>query len=381
MVATLSTVPFVDLSLQHAPIKEDINRAIATVLDHGGYILGPEVKAFEENFAAACDVPHGIGVGSGTEAISLGLQAMGVGPGDEVILPANTFIATVVGVDKVGAKAVLVDCDPDTALMDLAAAEAATTDKTKVVLPVHLYGQLVSPKELLGLAERTGVEIFEDASQAHLATRDGYKAGTIGTATAFSFYPGKNLGAMGDGGIVVTSDETVAKKVRSLRNYGAPKKYFHEDRGTNSRLDTIQAAILDVKLPHLPLWNAQRNQAAQWYDEKLQSLDSQGIRPMKNHSGAGHIYHLYVVQVKESCPINREQLQERLEEKGVMTGIHYPIPCHLQPGYADMGWGPGSFPVAETLGNEILSLPMFPGLDEDKVDRVVVAINEAIAGK
>ncbi len=379
MIATLSTVPFVDLSLQHAPIKGDINQAIAQVLDHGGYILGPEVKAFEENFAAACGVAYGIGVGSGTEAIALGLQAMGIGPGDEVILPANTFIATVVGVDRVGAKTVLVDCDPETALLDLAAAAAAITDKTKVILPVHLYGQLVSPKGLLDLAERTGVKIFEDASQAHLATRDGYTAGTIGTATAFSFYPGKNLGAMGDGGMVVTSDERVANKVRSLRNYGAPRKYFHEDRGTNSRLDTIQAAILDVKLPRLSTWNAQRNQAAQWYDEKLRSLAPQGIKPMVNRAESGHIYHLYVVRVGETCKLNRDQLQDRLKEKGVMTGIHYPIPCHLQPGYVDMGWGPGSFPIAEALGGEILSLPMFPGLDEDRGNRVVAAIGEAIA--
>ncbi|MEM9771175.1 MAG: DegT/DnrJ/EryC1/StrS family aminotransferase [Cyanobacteria bacterium P01_D01_bin.73] len=379
MIATVSTVPFVDLSFQHDPIKDEISQAIARVIDHGGYILGPEVKDFEEKFAAACGVSHGVGVGSGTEAIALGLKALGVGPGDEVILPANTFIATVVGVDQVGAKPILVDCDADTALMDLAAAEAAITEKTKAMIPVHLYGQLVSPKGLLDLANRTGVMIFEDASQAHLATRDGYTAGAIGQAAAFSFYPGKNLGAMGDGGIVVTSDEAVAKKVRSLRNYGAPRKYFHEDRGTNSRLDTMQAAILGVKLPHLSQWNAQRNQAAQWYDENLRSLEQYGLQSMRNQSGAGHIYHLYVVRVGESCKVNRDQLQEILKKQGISTGIHYPIPCHLQPAYTDMGWGKGSFLVAEALGNEILSLPMFPGLDEDSVSQVVAAIGQAIA--
>ncbi|MEM1427750.1 MAG: DegT/DnrJ/EryC1/StrS family aminotransferase, partial [Cyanobacteria bacterium P01_H01_bin.130] len=197
--------------------------------------------------------------------------------------------------------------------------------------------------------------------------------------SAFSFYPGKNLGGVGDGGIVTTNDETLAAKLRSLRNYGAPKKYFHEDRGTNSRLDTLQAAVLGVKLPHLPQWNTQRNQAAHWYDEALRSLEEAGITPMRNVSGAGHVYHLYVIRVGAACKLNREQLQEHLKQKGISTGIHYPIPCHRQPAYADLGWGEGSFPASEALSTEILSLPLFPGLDQETVTRIVTEIRHALA--
>lgn len=379
MAPTLTTIPLVDLSIQHAPIQDEINGAIAQVMDHGWYVLGPEVKAFEAQFAAACGVDYAVGVGCGTDAIALGLEAIGVGAGDEVILPANTFVATLVGVERAGATPILVDCDPETALMDLAATEAAITEKTKAIIPVHLYGQLVDPKALLTLAERTGVMIFEDASQAHLAERDGYVAGSIGVASAFSFYPGKNLGGIGDGGSLVTRDESVAAKMRSLRNYGAPKKYFHADRGTNSRLDTIQAAVLGVKLPHLAQWNGQRNQAAQWYDEGLRSLASAGIRPMVNVSDRGHVYHLYVIRVGRDCKLNREQVQAALKDQGISTGIHYPIPCHLQPAYADLGWGEGCFPASEALSQEILSLPMFPGLDRATVDRIVTEIGRVVA--
>ncbi|MGB7445184.1 MAG: DegT/DnrJ/EryC1/StrS family aminotransferase, partial [Coleofasciculaceae cyanobacterium] len=307
-----------------------------------------------------------------------GLQACGIGAGDEVILPTNTFVATLIGVINAGATPVLVDCDPQTALIDLHAAQQAITDKTKAVLPVHLYGQMVSPQELLTFANANKLIIFEDAAQAHLAQREGYRAGSVGKAAAFSLYPSKNLGAFGDGGMVITSDPLVAKKLRSLRNYGAPRKYFHADLGRNSRLDTLQSAVLNVKLPHLEGWNQQRNLAARHYDKLLQKLVSQGIFPLQNQSGAGHIYHLYVVRVSADCPLERQTIQEKLAAVGIQTGIHYPIPCHLQPAYAYLGYQTGDFPHAETLAEEILSLPMYPGLSNSQIEGVIDSLKSVL---
>ncbi|HEY9750683.1 MAG TPA: DegT/DnrJ/EryC1/StrS family aminotransferase, partial [Allocoleopsis sp.] len=295
MSIATKTIPFVDLSLQHQPIQTQIEQAIQAVLQQGDYVLGQALTEFEVAFANACQTKHGIGVACGTDAIALGLQACGVGPGDEVILPANTFVATLIGVLRTGATPVLVDCELETGLMDLAAAAQAITPRTKVLLPVHLYGQMVSPRKLLDLAAAHNLLIFEDAAQAHLAERDGYRAGSVGIAAAFSFYPSKNLGAVGDGGMVVTRDADVAQTMRSLRNYGAPRKYFHTEYGTNSRLDTLQAAVLNVKLPHLAAWNRDRNQIAQHYDALLQPLHSAGLVPITNQSGRGHVYHLYVM--------------------------------------------------------------------------------------
>jgi dTDP-4-amino-4,6-dideoxygalactose transaminase len=295
-----------------------------------------------------------------------------------VILPANTFVATLIGVLRSGATPVLVDCDPQTALIDLAAAERAITPQTRAIVPVHLYGQLVSPAHLLELAETYNLLIFEDAAQAHLAEREGYKAGSIGTAAAFSFYPSKNLGAFGDGGMVITSEEIVAQTVRSLRNYGATRKYFHTDYGTNSRLDTLQAAILKTKLPHLAEWNADRNRAAQLYDRWLEPLAEYGIFPIENHCGSGHVYHLYVIRVTDFCECDRLHLQTGLAEMGIHTGIHYPIPCHLQPAFRYLGYQAGDFPYAEALCEEILSLPMYPGMTEDQIMRVIFAIQTLV---
>ena len=365
------TVPFVDLTLQHAPIQADLEQAIQTVIQRGDYVLGQALADFESAFAQACGVDYGIGVACGTDAIALGLQACGVGIGDEVILPANTFVATLIGVLRTGATPVLVDCDPDTALIDLQAAERAITPRTKVLLPVHLYGQMVSPRQLRDLAETYNLLIFEDAAQAHLAEREGYRAGSVGIAAAFSFYPSKNLGAMGDGGIVVTTDATVAQTLRSLRNYGAPRKYFHTDYGTNSRLDTLQAAVLQVKLPHLTQWNRDRNRAAQYYDALLAPLRSQGIIPVSNESGNGHVYHLYVIRVTADCPVDRQLIQEGLSANQIQSGIHYPIPCHLQPAFQNLGYQAGDFPHAERLCQEILSLPMYPGLNNLQIEHVV----------
>ncbi|MBE9117395.1 DegT/DnrJ/EryC1/StrS aminotransferase family protein [Lusitaniella coriacea LEGE 07157] len=378
MTSTPVKIPFVDLSLQHQPIQEQIEQAMQTVARKGNFILGQELAEFEQAFATACGVEYGIGVACGTDAIAIGLHACGIGEGDEVLIPANTFIATLIGVLRANATPILVDCDPDTALIDLEAAEKAISPKTKAILPVHLYGQVVSPSQLQDFAQKHNLIIFEDAAQAHLAEREGHRAGSIGTAAAFSFYPSKNLGAFGDGGIIVTRDEKVAKIARSYRNYGCSTKYVHVEAGTNSRLDTLQAAVLKVKLPHLHGWNQSRNQAAQYYDRALASLKEKGIISLENQCGNSHIYHLYVVRINSPCSLKREDIQGKLAEEGIQTGIHYPIPCHLQPAYQFLGYNTGDFPNAEMLAQEIVSLPMYPGLNEAQVQQVVEALARII---
>lgn len=373
------SIPFVDLSLQHQLIQTELEQAIKAVMQQGDFILGQALTDFEAAFAAACGCQYGIGVASGTDAIALGLQACNIGAGDEVIIPANTFVATLIGVLRAGVTPVLVDCDPQTALIDLTAAEKAITAKTRAIIPVHLYGQLVSPRQLLDFASTYKVLIFEDAAQAHLAEREGYRAGAIGIAAAFSFYPSKNLGAFGDGGMLVTQDSIVAQKMVRLRNYGASRKYLHTDVGTNSRLDTLQAAVLQVKLPYLAEWNRARVTLAQKYDTLLEALRRQGIISIQNQSGNGHVYHLYVIRVLESCPLDRQTLQEGLARAGIQTGIHYPIPCHLQPAFAELGYQAGDFTHAEMLAEQILSLPMYFGLSDTQVNSVVAAIQTLIA--
>jgi dTDP-4-amino-4,6-dideoxygalactose transaminase len=379
MTGTSVTIPFVDFSWQHNPIQEQIEQAIHAVVQQGNFILGQDLAQFEQAFAAACGVDYAVGVASGTDAIALGLQAAQIGMGDEVLVPVNTFIATLIGVLKVGATPVLVDCHADTALIDLEAASRRITPRTKALIAVHLYGQMVSPTQLLDFAQSHNLLLFEDAAQAHLASREGYTAGSIGTGAAFSLYPSKNLGAFGDGGIFVTRDREIARKVKAYRNYGAAQKYVHTELGTNSRLDNLQAAILNVKLPHLNRWNAARNQAAQQYDRELKSLHHQGIVPLPNYSDTGHVYHLYVIRVQPHAGLSRDAVQAQLAECGIQTGIHYPIPCHLQPAYQFLGYRQGDFPNAETLAAEILSLPMFPGLSSDQVTTVVEALHAIVA--
>jgi dTDP-4-amino-4,6-dideoxygalactose transaminase len=378
MNSPTAAIPFVDLTLQHQEIQIQIEQSIQAVLQRGDYILGQALAEFELAFAAACGTEYGVGVGCGTDAIALGLQACGIGTGDEVILPANTFVATLIGVIRTGATPILVDCDPQTALIDLMAAEKAITAKTRALIPVHLYGQMVSPQHLLGLASTYDLLILEDAAQAHLAEREGYRAGSVGMAAAFSFYPSKNLGAFGDGGMLVTWDEVVAQTVRSLRNYGAAQKYVHTDFGTNSRLDTLQAAVLNVKLPHLANWNRDRYQIAQQYNALLEPWRSQGIIPIQNQSGNGHVYHLYVIRISEACPVDRVTIQASLAAQGIQTGIHYPIPCHLQPAFQNLGYKVGDFPHAETLCQQILSLPMYPGLSHHQVNQVVASLTSML---
>lgn len=373
-----TTIPFVDLTAQHQPIQAKLEQAVQDVIRQGDYVLGQALNDFEIAFAHACGATYGVGVASGTDAIALGLRACGIGAGDEVILPANTFVATLIGVIRSGATPIFVDCDPHTALIDLMAAEKAITARTRAIVPVHLYGQMVSPRKLLDLASTYDLLIFEDAAQAHLAEREGYRAGSIGMAAAFSFYPSKNLGAFGDGGICITREEIVAQTMRSLRNYGATRKYFHTDFGTNSRLDTLQAAVLQTKLPYLYDWNCDRNRIARQYDTLLQPLAEHGIVPIKNNCGTGHVYHLYVIRVTASSPVERTTLQTALAEMGIQTGIHYPIPCHLQPAFQHLGYRSGDFPHAETLSQDILSLPMYPGLTEFQIRCVVDAIRTLV---
>jgi dTDP-4-amino-4,6-dideoxygalactose transaminase len=374
MNSNLIKVPFVDLTWQNQPLQAKITQAIETVIERGDFVLGKALADFETAFAHACGVEYAVGVASGTAAIALGLQAYGIGAGDEVLVPANTFVATLMGVIQAGAKPILVDCHLDTALIDLSAAAEAITPKTRAILPVHLYGQMVSPQKLQDFARTHNLIIFEDAAQAHLASREGYRAGSVGVAAGFSFYPSKNLGAFGNGGMLVTNDPEITQKARSLRNYGAPSKYFHTDIGTNSRLDTLQAAILNIKLPHLEGWNQARHQAARQYDFLLAPLADKGILPIRDETEAGHAYHLYVIRVMTDCRVDRQQLQEELTTRGIQTGIHYPLPCHLQPAYNYLGYQKGDFPNAENLCEEILSLPMYPGISEQQVQYVVEQI-------
>jgi dTDP-4-amino-4,6-dideoxygalactose transaminase len=372
---------FVDLNLQHQPIQIQLEQAIQAVLSKGDFVLGQALSDFEAAFAAASGTQYGVGVASGTDAIALGLQACNIGAGDEVILPVNTFAATLIGVLRAGAKPIFVDCNPHTALIDLEAAAKAITPHTKAIIPVHLYGQMVSPQQLLDLADTYKLLIFEDAAQAHLAERDGYRAGSVGIAAAFSFYPSKNLGALGDGGMLVTRDPDIAEKMVRLRNYGASQKYVHVELGTNSRLDTLQAAVLREKLPYLPKWNRDRLNIAQQYDSQLLPLTSAGIIPMQNHSGTGNVYHLYVIKIEDTCPLQRQQIQEKLTADGIQTGIHYPIPCHLQPAFTNLGYQLGDFPQAEKLANQILSLPMYPGLTNSQIKEIVTAIASILSSE
>lgn len=373
-----TAVPFVDLSCQHEPLRIEIAKAVEGGLHRGDFILGQAVQTFEASFAQYSQVQYGVGVACGTDALALALQACGVEAGDEVLLPVNTFIATLLAIHRLNAQPVFVDCDRLTALIDLEKAAEKVTPRTKAIVPVHLYGQMVSPRALQNFAQTYNLTIVEDAAQAHGAQREGYRAGSVGQAAGFSFYPSKNLGAMGDGGIVLTSAETIARQLRILRNYGAPQKYVHTIVGANSRLDTLQASILQVKLPHLDQWNHQRWETAQQYDRFFREDGAQlGIRPLENQSGEGHIYHLYVVELVGEH-IDRAQLQEALNDHQIQTGIHYPIPCHLQPAFAFLGHGRGDFPVAEQLSDRILSLPLYPGIQPQQVEAVCQALKSCL---
>lgn len=362
-------IPFVDVSAQTRALRADLDDAIKRVLDSGRYILGPELHAFETEFASEMGGAHGVGVNSGTDALVLALKAAGVGPGDEVVTVANTFTATAMAIRLIGARCVLVDCD-DTALMDVAALNKAVSSRTRAIVPVHLYGQPCDMDAVLEIADRFGAVVVQDACQAHGATHTERPLGAFGAAACYSFYPSKNLGAMGDGGVVVTNDEAIANRLRSIRDFGGRQNASHELLGTNSRLDELQAAVLRVKLAHLTRWNDARRRIAARY---LSLLDDSGAEPIVRRSDADHVWHLFVV-----CVPNRPHVRSALAREGIDTGIHYPVPVHLQPAHADLGYGPGTFPVAEGLAERILSLPMYPELPDPAVDRVCDALRSAL---
>jgi dTDP-4-amino-4,6-dideoxygalactose transaminase len=359
-------IPFVDLKAQYRSIKPEIAQAIDAVLESCHFVLGPEVAAFEQEFAAFCGARFAIGVNTGTSAIHLAMLAAGIGPGDEVITTPHTFVATAAAVLYAGAQPVFVDIDPVSFNMDVDQIEAAITPRTKAILPVHLYGQMADMDPIMEIARRRNLLVIEDACQAHGAEYKGRRAGSIGDIGCFSFYPGKNLGAYGEGGAVTTNDLEVARKIRMLRDWGTERKYYHEIQGYNYRLEEIQAAILRVKLRHLEEWTEARRANARRYDELLAG-GPVGAPAQMDY--ARHVYHIYAVRTAD-----REPLMAFLKEQGVATGIHYPIPVHRQPAYAELGYQEGDFPHAERAAREVLSLPMYAELTGEQVALVVAAV-------
>ena len=356
-------VPFLDLKAHHAPIREQLNAAIGEVVDAGAFAGGPFVAKFEREFASYCGAAHCVGVGNGTDAIWFTLLALGVGPGDEVITTPSTFMATAEAISFCGARPVFVDIDEATYTLDPGLLEKAITPRTKAIIPVHLFGQCAEMDPILKIAGARRIPVVEDACQAHGATYKGRKAGTMGAAGCFSFYPGKNLGALGEAGAIVTNDAGLADKMRVLRDHGQDRKYYHSHIGWNGRMDGIQAAVLSVKLKLLDVSNLRRRSHALLYDQLLGG-NEEVILPAQGRDNEC-IYHIYAVRVK-----NRDQALQSLAEKGISCGIHYPIPVHLQEAYRFLGLGRGSFPVAERCAAEFLSLPMFPELTLEQIHAV-----------
>lgn len=369
MTDTTIRVPFVDLVRQYHQIREEVDERIHEVLESGRFILGENVEAFEEEFAKYIGVKYAVGVASGTDALTLCLRVLGLKNGDEVITVPNTFIATVDAIYYNKATPFFVDVDSETYTMNVLGVKKKLTERTKVLLPVHLYGHPVDMDPLLEIAEENNLRIVEDACQAHGAEYKRKKIGSFGDCACFSFYPAKNLGAYGDGGIVVTNDEQIADSVRMLRNYGEKKKYYHSLIGYNSRLDEIQAAVLRVKLKYLDQWIEVRRRIAQRYNELLSGVPNVTIPSEKSY--VKHAYHVYVIRTP-----HRNELRNWLSSRGVSTGIHYPVPVHLQDAYMCLGLVSGSFPVSEKIVGEILSLPMFPELTDDEICYVCAAVEE-----
>ena len=368
----MGSVPLVDLAAQHAEIASEVAAGWQEILDRTGFVGGPKVTAFESEYADFIGTSHCVGVGNGTDAIEIALRALGVGPGDECIIPANTFIATAEAVSRAGAVPVLVDCaDDGTYLIDAAAVEAAVTSRTRAILPVHLYGQAAAVELLGPIAERAGARIVEDAAQSQGARRNGVRAGSLGDAAATSFYPGKNLGAYGDAGAVLTDSAATAARVRMIRDHGSPGKYEHEVVGLNSRMDAIQAVVLSAKLRRLDKWNEGRRAAAAHYGELLAEIP--GVTLPRTLEGNEHVWHLYVVRVAD-----RDRVLRELQAAGVGAGIHYPVPVHLTGAYAGLGYAGGAFPVAERASREILSLPLFAGITPDQQECVGSALRVAV---
>ena len=362
-------IPFGDLTREVGEIREAVDQAVARVLDRGWFIFGPEVESFEGAFADWLGVAHVVGVASGTEAITLALLALGVGEGDEVITVANTCVPTAVGIAASGATVRLADCDPETLMISPESVEAAVTSRTKVIVPVHLYGNGADIVGLQRIAKRYGLYIVEDSAQASGTRIDGQRAGTFGQVNAFSFYPTKNLGAYGDGGCVVTNDAALAERLRSIRNYGYQQKDYSIELGLNSRLDAMQAAILSAKLPHLDSWNSRRTKIAERY---TQGLEGSGVCLPRTLDSVLNAYHLFPILVDD-----RDGFQSKLKEAGVQSVVHYPFPLHLQPALAGLGYEPGEFPNAEWACSHVLSLPIFPQLRDDEVQQVIDAVKDA----
>ena len=366
-------IPFLDLKAPHVELRAEIDAAIDRVVSSGWYVLGPEVEAFEAEYAAYCEASHCVSLANGLDALHLALRAMDVGPGDEVIVPSNTYIATWLAVSQCGATPVPVEPDEATYNLDPDLIEAAITPRTKVILPVHLYGQPADMDPILWIARKHGLRVLEDAAQAHGARYKGKRIGGHGDVVAWSFYPGKNLGALGDGGGITTNDAELADRIRVLRNYGSRVKYVNEVQGYNSRLDPIHAAVLRVKLQHLDVWNARRAALAQQY---LQGLSDAGLVLPHVPEWAGSAWHLFVVRLPQ-----RDALQKHLSDAGIGSLIHYPIPPHKQVAYAQAAWPVNSFPLASTMADEVLSLPIGPQLDEFAVKQVIEAVRSALAAR
>jgi dTDP-4-amino-4,6-dideoxygalactose transaminase len=362
-------VPFLDLKPQYRQIEAELTPKLHEIMASGAFIGGPEVEAFEAEFAAFCESPHCVGLNSGTDALRFALMAAGVGPGDEVITVPHTFIATTEAISQAGAVPVFVDVDPRTCTLDPARLEAAVTAKTRAVIPVHLYGQPADMDPILHIARRRNLLVVEDACQAHGALYKGRTAGCMGDVGCFSFYPGKNLGAFGDAGAAVTADERLARRMRMLRDHGQSRKYFHDIEGYNGRLDAVQAAVLRLKLKRLAGWNQARRDNAACYARLLAGVP--GVRAVGEADHSRSVYHLYVILVED-----RDGLQQHLAQKDIGTGLHYPLPLHLQQAYAHRGFKKGDFPVTERTAETLLSLPMFAELTGEQIEYVVDSISE-----
>jgi dTDP-4-amino-4,6-dideoxygalactose transaminase len=371
-VGKVTSIPLVDLAAQHAAVAEEIAEGWRQVLARTSFIAGPQVAAFESEYAAFAGTRHCVGVANGTDAIEIALRALGVGSGDECIIPANTFIATAEAVCRAGATPVLVDCaDDGTYLIDTDAVKAALTSRTRAIIPVHLYGQAAPVERLLPLAEKTSAWVVEDAAQAQGARRGNKGAGALGHVAATSFYPGKNLGAYGDAGAVLTNSDDLAARIRMIRDHGSRHKYAHEVVGVNSRLDTLQAVVLSAKLRCLAGWNEARRAAARCYDALL--VDAEDIVRPRVLSGNEPVWHLYVVRVPD-----RDRVIKELHAAGIGAGIHYPVPIHLTAAFAALGYPEGAFPIAEQAAREILSLPLFPEITPAQQERVASVLIEAV---
>jgi dTDP-4-amino-4,6-dideoxygalactose transaminase len=365
-------VPFLDLRSQHAPLRAEIDRAIAEVIDESAFAGGPFVVRFEEDFATYCDCPHAVGVGSGTEALWFCLLALGVGPGDEVITVPNSFMATAEAITFCGAKPVFVDVDEHTYTMDPSGLAKALTSRTKAIIPVHLFGQPADMDPIVDFACQHGLFVIEDAAQAHGAEYKGRRVGTLGDAACFSFYPGKNLGALGEAGAVVSKNAELEKKIRILRDHGQVRKYHHTMIGWNGRMDGIQGAVLRVKLRHLERGNELRRSHAERFDRIFDGI-AEIVRPVAAAS-VRHVYHVYAIRIQE-----RDEMIRILDEKGIGSGVHYPVPIHLQEAYRSLGYERGAFPIAERCATELISLPMYPELTSAQVELVGRTVIESVA--